>query len=60
MTTIQLAAADDSHQTLTIVLFGVLAVLAVVVTYEVVRRWRTRLEQRAVSRELTGTTGATA
>ncbi|KQX74950.1 MULTISPECIES: ABC transporter permease [Aeromicrobium] len=36
------------------------AVLAVVVTYEVVRRWRTRLEQRAVSRELTGTTaGAT-
>ena len=34
------------------------AVLAVVVTYEVVRRWRTRLEQRAVSRELTGATGA--
>lgn len=30
------------------------AVLAVVVTYEVVRRWRTRLEQRAVSRELAG------
>jgi ABC-type uncharacterized transport system permease subunit len=35
------------------------AVLAVVVTYEVVRRWRTRLEQRAVSRELAGATGAT-
>ena len=30
------------------------AVLAVVVTYEVVRRWRTRLEQRSVSRELSG------
>nr|MCW2728463.1 transporter permease [Aeromicrobium sp.] len=36
------------------------AVLAVVVTYEVVRRWRTRLEQRAVSRELAPTTEATA
>jgi simple sugar transport system permease protein len=36
------------------------AVLAVVVTYEVVRRWRTRLEQRAVSRELADAKGATA
>jgi simple sugar transport system permease protein len=35
------------------------AVLAVVVTYEVVRRWRTRLEQRTVSRELAGANGAT-
>jgi ABC-type uncharacterized transport system permease subunit len=34
------------------------AVLAVVVTYEVVRRWRTRLEQRSVSRELAAPTGA--
>ena len=36
------------------------AVLAVVVTYEVVRRWRTRLEQRTVSQELTGPKEVTA
>jgi ABC-type uncharacterized transport system permease subunit len=34
------------------------AVLAVVVTYEVVRRLRTRLEQGSVSRELAASTGA--
>lgn len=41
-----------------------IAVLAVVVAYEVVRRWRSRLEQRDVAKELApvgpGTAGATA
>lgn len=36
------------------------AVLAVVVSYEVVRRWRARLEQRVVSRELATANGAPA
>ncbi|KQV74002.1 hypothetical protein ASC61_02690 [Aeromicrobium sp. Root344] len=36
------------------------AVLAVVVAYEVVRRWRARLEQRVVSQELGTATEATA
>jgi ABC-type uncharacterized transport system permease subunit len=36
------------------------AVLAVVVSYEVVRRWRVRLDQRTVSRELATTAEATA